>query len=145
MKETSNIKENIGKIKVLIVEDNVLNQKMASFLLKGLGFNNDVCVNGKVALDKIKTTNYDVVLMDVQMPEMDGYEATRQIRNELKLHMPIIATIGNTSEEEIKKCLANGMTDVISKPLKGDELYAMINKHLFPENVSENVNGSELD
>lgn len=145
MDEVKNIKEKISKIKILIVEDNLLNQKMASFLLKGLGFYNDVSINGKVALDQMKTTNYDVVLMDVQMPEMDGYEATRQIRNVFKLNMPIIATIGNTSEEEIKKCLANGMTDVISKPLKGDELYAMIIKYLFPANASENANSTLVE
>lgn len=115
---------------ILIVEDNLLNQKIAGFLIKGLGYRFDVASDGKQAIEKLKNGGFDLVLMDIQMPVMDGYEATALIRNELKLEIPIIATAGQTGDDEKEKCISGGMTDYILKPLKGDEINALIAKHL---------------
>src|SRR5688500_13649824 len=89
-----------AKIRILVVEDNLLNQKLAGFMLKSWDFLYDVCANGREAVETLKTKQYDLVLMDIQMPEMNGYEATVYIRSQLKLGMPIIATTSHSSPDE---------------------------------------------
>lgn len=126
------------KIRVLVVEDNLLNQKLASFMLAGWGFQYDICSDGKQAIEHLKLNTYDLILMDIQMPEMNGYEATKYIREELKLGMPIIATTSHSSPEEREKCLLSGMTDYLTKPIKEEELYNLVTNYLFTT-VVENV------
>lgn len=124
-----------AEVKILIVEDNLLNQKIAGHILKDHGFNNDACFNGKEAIELLKKNRYDLVLMDLQMPEMNGYETADYIRKEMKLKIPIIATAGQSSGGGKEKCLEHGMTDFILKPLKGEELDALVRHYLFPDKV----------
>lgn len=120
-----------NKIKVLVVEDNLMNQKLAGFMLKDWGLNFDICSNGKLAIEKIKENNvYDVILMDIQMPEMNGYDATKFIREELKLNIPIIAMTADALPGERDKCIDLGMTDYISKPIKEIDLHSIITKYI---------------
>lgn len=108
--------------KVLIVEDNLLNQKLASTLLSREGFEVTIADNGQIALDILDGRNFDVVLMDIQMPVMDGYEATVKIRKELQLNIPIIAMTANALAGERERCLELGMDEYITKPFKTEDL-----------------------
>ncbi|MES2567774.1 MAG: response regulator [Bacteroidota bacterium] len=119
------------KINILVVEDNLLGRKMIGFLLKKWGFHFDACANGKLALENLKLNKYDLILMDIQMPEMDGHETSNYIRNELKLGLPIIAMTSNANEEERKRCLTSGMVDYIAKPIVEEELYNLTVNYLF--------------
>jgi CheY-like chemotaxis protein len=131
-------KELKPKIRVLVVEDNLLNQKLAGFMLKGWGFQYDICANGKQAIENLKINHYDLILMDIQMPEMNGYETTVYIRDRLKLGMPIIATTSHSSQDERERCLMSGMTDYLTKPIKEEELYNLVTNYLF-STVVENI------
>ncbi|HTA61915.1 MAG TPA: ATP-binding protein [Bacteroidia bacterium] len=119
-----------NKVNVLIVEDNLLNQKLAGFMLKDLGFDFDICDNGKLAIEKLKTKNYNLILMDIQMPEMNGYETTEFIRDELKLTLPVIAMTAHALPGEREKCISFGMTDYISKPIKETDLNKIMDKYI---------------
>ncbi|MCE9539159.1 MAG: response regulator, partial [Bacteroidetes bacterium] len=118
------------KIKILIVEDNLLNQKLAAFMLKDFGFTFDICGNGKLAVEQLKQSAYNLILMDIQMPEMDGYEATVVIREKLMLNTPIIAMTAHAMPGEKDKCVGFGMTDYISKPIKEIDLHNLITKYI---------------
>lgn len=108
---------------ILVTEDNPLNQKLALRVLQDMGFTTDLAVNGSEAVELVRQKkHFDVILMDIQMPEMDGYEATRQIRHELKSDVPIMAMTAHAMSGEKEKCLAFGMNDYISKPFKTQEL-----------------------
>jgi len=119
-------------VNVLIVEDNEFNVVVASDELKSLIKNVtiDVAGNGKIAVEKISANNYDLILMDIEMPEMNGYEATRTIRKmDYKNNMvPIIAMTANTMKEEVDKCFEAGMNEYIAKPFNPDDLAAKIHK-----------------
>jgi signal transduction histidine kinase/ActR/RegA family two-component response regulator len=117
--------------RILVVEDNLLNQKLAGFMLKEWGFQYDLSSNGKLALEKLKTGTFDLILMDMQMPELNGYETTQCIRNEFKLTLPIIAMTAHALPGEREKCLSFGMSDYLSKPINETELFTMLNTHLF--------------
>ena len=119
-----------NNIKILIVEDNILNQKLAGFMLKDWGFDFDICSNGKLATEKLKTNSYNLILMDIQMPEMNGYEATEYIREQLKLTIPIIAMTAHALPGEREKCIGFGMTDYISKPIKEIDLRNLITQYM---------------
>lgn len=119
-----------NNVKILIVEDNLLNQKLAGFMLKDWGFDYDICSNGKIAVEKLKTETYNLILMDIQMPEMNGYEATEFIREELKLTLPIIAMTAHALPGEREKCVGFGMSDYISKPIKEIDLRNLITKYM---------------
>ena len=116
--------------RVLVVEDNAINQKVALRLLSTLGYSADLAVNGAEALQKTQETNYDVILMDCQMPVMDGYEATRAIRNgeDPSSRIPIIAVTANALTGERAKCLAAGMDDYVPKPVSKDALQTAIQR-----------------
>jgi PAS domain S-box-containing protein len=116
-------------IHVLLVEDNYLNQVLATKVLTDWKLNVDVAENGLVALDKLGQFDFDVILMDIQLPEMDGYEATRTIRNKMQGHKsktPIIAMTAHAINGEADKCFDAGMNDYISKPFDTRVLYSKI-------------------
>ncbi|HEX8507395.1 MAG TPA: PAS domain S-box protein [Hymenobacter sp.] len=117
-------------VKILVVEDIALNQLLMKTLLEDFGFAMDVAGNGKIALEKLRTTRYDIVLMDLQMPVMNGFEATEYIRNELHLKVPIIALTADVTTVDVEKCKAVGMNDYISKPIDDKVLYSKISKYL---------------
>jgi two-component system, sensor histidine kinase and response regulator len=121
-------------VRILLVEDNAVNQKLAMHLLKRFGFRADAVSNGKEALDALAATAYSLVLMDVQMPEMDGHEATRRIRDgraaALNPALPVIAMTAHAMKGDREKCLQAGMTDYISKPIQPDMLLKTIETQL---------------
>jgi CheY-like chemotaxis protein len=107
-------------LKILVAEDNRVNQKVILLLLKKLGYQPDLAVNGLEVIRAVETCNYDVILMDMQMPEMDGISATKWIRENLPLSIQphIIAMTANASKVDEKVCLSSGMNDFISKPFE---------------------------
>jgi signal transduction histidine kinase/ActR/RegA family two-component response regulator len=111
--------EQASRIKVLMAEDNIVNQKVALRMLKKLGYKADVVANGLEAVKAIQNIPYDLILMDCQMPEMDGFEATRQIRDNQGdgVRVPIIALTANAMEGDKERCLASGMDDYLTKPI----------------------------
>ena len=118
-------------LNILLAEDNKINQKVAMKTLESFGHNVVLAENGNQALDKFKTGNYDIVLMDVEMPELDGIEATRMIRKmemegilagNAKKRVKIVALTASTTKEDRERCLASGMDDYISKPFRQSEL-----------------------
>ena len=115
-----------ANICVLVVEDNEINQGLISHLFNNWKLKFDLAGNGKEAVKKLQTNTYDLILMDIQMPEMDGYTATQAIRNELRLHTPIIAMTARALAGEKERCLGYGMNDYISKPIREQQLYKLI-------------------
>ncbi len=113
-------------IKVLVVEDIALNQLLMKTLLDDFGFERDIAENGSIAIEKLQTNIYDVVLMDLQMPVMNGFEATDYIRNVLKLEIPIIALTADVTTVDLQKCKSVGMNDYIAKPVDEKLLYSKI-------------------
>jgi len=118
------------KIHILLAEDNLVNQMVAQKMLKKFGYQVDAVSNGRLALDKLNESTYSLVLMDCQMPVMDGYVATREIRNSGKnyQHLPVIALTANAMQGDREKCLEAGMSDYLPKPIKPTDLEAMIDK-----------------
>jgi CheY-like chemotaxis protein/signal transduction histidine kinase len=115
-------------LKILIGEDNPMNQKLALKVLSKLGYKADAVKNGKEVLEEVSKLNYDLILMDVQMPEMDGLEATRMIRLCLSAQPVIIAMTANAMQGDREECLRAGMDDYISKPVNIEELVIMLEK-----------------
>ena len=107
----------ITDIKVLVVEDIALNQLLMKTLLDDFGFECDIAENGKIAIKKMQTKSYDIILMDLQMPEMNGFETTEYIRNKMNSDIPIIALTADVTTVDLDKCRDVGMNDYIAKPV----------------------------
>ena len=118
--------------RVLVVEDNAANIKVAVRMIERLGYRADMAGNGLEAVSALDKLDYDAVLMDCQMPEMDGYEATRQIRGRERKHTPIIAMTASAMSGDRERCLAAGMDDYISKPIKLHVVAAVLERWLGP-------------
>jgi PAS domain S-box-containing protein len=116
----------VKNIKVLVVEDIALNQLLMKTLLDDFGFERDVVANGKLAIEKLQTKTYDIILMDLQMPEMNGFEATEYIRNKMNSQIPIIALTADVTTVDLAKCKAVGMNDYIAKPVDERLMYSKI-------------------
>jgi len=117
----------LNGVRILLAEDNLFNQQVATEFLEDVGATVCVAKNGKEAMDLLLKEHFDCVLMDIQMPLMDGFEATRLIRaNPALARMPVIAMTANASNEDRAQCLAAGMDDYISKPFKPNTLYATL-------------------
>ena len=111
-----------------------MNQRLAALLLSDWGYAFDIVEDGKDALEQLQKSDFQLVLMDIQLPTMDGYEATAIIRNKLKNPIPIIATTAHAFAGEREKCLTAGMNDYIPKPLQEDAVLAMIQKYIKMDN-----------
>jgi CheY-like chemotaxis protein len=122
------------KGRILLAEDNITNQRLAVLLLRKMGIDADAVANGKEALQALSKTPYDLVLMDVQMPEMDGHEATRAIRSEgshvLNHTIPVIAMTAFAMKGDREACLEAGMDDYLSKPIRLDDLTRILDRWL---------------
>jgi CheY-like chemotaxis protein/two-component sensor histidine kinase len=137
--KTSPVKK-VDDLNVLLVEDNYLNQVLATKVLTNWNWKVDVAENGAVAVNKLQKNNYDIILMDIQMPEMDGYEATRYIRKKMsppKSTIPIMAMTAHAISGEIERCEQVGMNGYISKPFNEDHLYEKILTILNLDNTME--------
>ncbi len=129
-----------NEIKILLVEDNLLNQKLAIRVLNDFGFKIELAENGLIAIGMLKNGNYDIVIMDLQMPVMDGYEATKIIRQEFKSSIPIVAMTAHSIVGEMEKCINIGMNDYISKPFSPHELYNKILLHAQKLQTNNQIN-----
>lgn len=117
-----------SEIKILMAEDNLINQRVGKLILQRAGYTIDLVADGSEALDAHREKQYDVILMDCQMPIMDGFEATRLIRS-LPLHQPIIiAVTANALVGERERCLFAGMDDYLSKPFQAEQLVSIVDK-----------------
>jgi PAS domain S-box-containing protein len=123
------VKEKEASLEVLLVEDHAINQKLAVALLERWGHRVTVAGNGQIALDALAQRTFDVVLMDMMMPVMDGLEATRHIRaRETDRHVPIVAMTANAMDADRDRCIEAGMDEYLSKPIKAQELQAMLRR-----------------
>ncbi|MBF0229780.1 MAG: response regulator [Desulfamplus sp.] len=156
----NNGKTNYSNAKILLVEDNITNQVVAIGILRKLGYQADVANNGKEALEVISSNSYDLILMDCQMPEMDGYEATEKIRQGAagmeNMNVPIVAMTANAVTGDREKCIAAGMSDYISKPINPDIFSQVLERWLIDtdsleshdniiDNYATNKKSSNLD
>ncbi|MGB0911932.1 MAG: response regulator, partial [Nitrospirales bacterium] len=133
-----------SQTRILVADDHRVNQQLAVLMLERLGFRADIVANGNEAVEAVSRVPYSLVFMDCQMPEMDGYQATREIRNRAvsgkipdskdnngrTLRLPIIAMTANAMQGDREKCLEAGMDDYLSKPIKSDQLQLILSKWL---------------
>ena len=137
------LRQRYAGAKILLAEDNPINQEVALDMLKSVGMTVDIAENGSIALDKIRKNHYDLVLMDVQMPELDGLEATKAIRSQADFaKLPILAMTANAFEEDRTLCLEVGMNDYVSKPVLPELFYAKLlrwlPRHDYPADTQAN-------
>jgi PAS domain S-box-containing protein len=134
----------MDNVKILVVEDIALNQLLMKTLLEDFGFNMEIASNGKIAIEKLKANSYDIILMDLQMPEMNGFEATEYIRKSMNLHIPIIALTADVTTVDVEKCKEVGMNDYVSKPVDEKLLYSKIIKYLKISDRKKDASISEF-
>ncbi len=136
---------NNSSIRILLAEDNPINRKLALKILNKANYQVDAVENGRQALETLKRKHYDLVLMDVQMPEMDGYKATRTIRqsSEKWSNIPIIAMTAHAMQGDKEKCLNAGMDDYVTKPIKTEILFKVLGKWCDKESKERNIQMSE--
>ena len=116
----------IKNLRVLVAEDVALNQLLIKIILGDFGFEYEIVSNGKIAIEKLQANTYDIILMDLQMPEMTGFEATEYIRQTMKSQIPIIALTADVTTMDVSKCKEFEMDDYISKPINESLLYNKI-------------------
>lgn len=121
-------------LSILVAEDNAVNQKLTLIILKKLGYQADVVGDGKLVLKALNLKKYDLILMDVQMPEMDGLESTRRIRQQNTAQPVIVAMTANAMKEDREECFAAGMDDYVNKPIKLGELLKVLQKWSLKNN-----------
>jgi len=129
------------RVNILLAEDNMINRKVALRILQKLGYQADAVVNGKEVVEAVQEAHYDLILMDIQMPEMDGFEATGKIREmekETGKHIPIIAMTAHAMKGDRERCLEGGMDDYVSKPIQQKELNAAIFRQISTIENNEN-------
>lgn len=147
--ESSASTQNLSTIagaKILVVEDNELNQEVAMGLLMESGFEVDIANNGQEAVLKIHKKTYDIVLMDMQMPIMDGISATIEIRKDEKFHkLPIVAMTANAMMQDREKCLQAGMNDHVSKPIDPDALFSALLKWIPPKQAFQSLDLADVE
>lgn len=131
---------NLMSIKVLVVEDIALNQLLMKTILDDFGFDRDIASNGLIAIEKLQKKSYDIILMDLQMPEMNGFETTDYIRNILHSNIPIIALTADVTTMDLEKCREVGMNDYLAKPLNEKLLYSKIVALVKKESMYSNQN-----
>ena len=110
----------------MIVEDIVLNQLLMKTILDDFGFDHDIAENGKIAIKMLQKETYDIILMDLQMPIMNGFEATEYVRKTMNSEIPIIALTADVTTVDLTKCKSVGMNDYIAKPVDERLLYTKI-------------------
>ena len=139
--EMANLKSKREEYKILLAEDNFVNQKVCLRILNEAGFKADAVVNGLKAIEAVKKHSYNLILMDVQMPECDGFTATKEIRKLGASYekLPIIAITAHALKGDKEKCIEAGMNDYISKPIISDNLIRMMDKWLNVNAVSNNL------
>ncbi|MFZ5970463.1 MAG: response regulator [Bacteroidota bacterium] len=146
--QTDSYRNTFQNLKVLLVEDNDINRLYANSILRNWNCAIEMAENGYVALEKIKNQHFDIILMDVQMPVMDGFEATKAIRqgDAPKSQTPIIALTANATRADIERCLMAGMNDCIPKPFTPEDLFRILVKYYSPNSgqVSEPVETVDL-
>jgi len=136
---------NLSHKQILLTEDNMTNQEVALTLLRELQFQVSIANNGKEAVEAIKTTHFDLILMDLQMPEMDGFEATRLIRQDKNYQqVPIIAMTAHAMQEDRQKCLNAQMDDYLTKPIDVDKFFAILNKWLGVKEINSVFNKKSI-
>lgn len=130
-------KNNLGNLKILVCEDNVLNQKLVKSVIQNFGFELDIAENGEEGIELLSKNNYDLILMDLQMPVKDGYQTTEYIRNEMNSNIPIVAMTAHSLVGEQERCYKFGMNAYVPKPFKQAVLLKAIktvmNKDYVPE------------
>lgn len=122
--------ESVQAKKILIVEDIPMNSQLVERILGIAGFATDIALNGEIAIQKLQQFSYQLVLMDIMMPVMDGFEATRYIRNQISDSIPIIALTAITSDGIKEECDKAGMNGFLNKPIRSNELLEEINRYL---------------
>jgi CheY-like chemotaxis protein len=139
--------------RILLVEDNEINQQVAQEILEGEGFVVEIANNGQEGVDMVQASDYDIVLMDIHMPVMDGYVATQEIRKltSEKRNVPILAMTASAMTQDIEKALESGMGDLVAKPIDTNELFSTMVKWIkpgerdAPEHVAEEIAEPKID
>lgn len=143
--EVLDLDADIKNIRVLVAEDIPLNQLLMKTILDEFGFERDIAENGIIAIEKLKVKTYDIILMDLQMPEMTGFEATEYIRNEMNSDIPIIALTADVTTVDLDKCRAVGMNDYIAKPVDERLLYSKIISLVKGASASDKINKPQFN
>ena len=150
------ILERLRGAKILLVEDNAINLEVASEILSNAGIIVETAYNGKEAVEAVNRNSYDCVLMDIQMPEMDGFEATRVIRKneeqQQATHIPIIAMTAHAMKDDRAKCIEAGMDDYVAKPIDLEDLFSKLSKYIKsvkrdkgPGRLIDNIDDEEFE